>query len=88
MVWGVLENWGARRKSELRRHLSQYDVIWPSPQLVETCSRLRSTMRGGGHTMQSADAWIAATAIMLGCPLASRDRDFSRIPNLQVIRTP
>ncbi len=38
--------------------------------------------------MQMADAWIGATAIMLGCPLASRDKAFIRIPDLRVVRSP
>ena len=34
----------------------------------------------------NADAWIAATALMLDCPLASHDRDFSGIANLALIQ--
>ena len=35
-----------------------------------------------------ADAWIAATAIMLSCPLASHDGHFMEIPNLRLIKSP
>ena len=38
--------------------------------------RLRSTLR-----------WLI-TAVPLGCPLATHDRDFSQIPNLQLIQGP
>lgn len=77
--------WGAKRRTQFTKHLNQYTVIWSSPQLVEICAGLRSRMRSSGHTLQVADAWIAATAVMLGCPLASQDKNFASVPNLQLI---
>ena len=29
------------------------------------------------------DAWIAATALTLGCPLASDDNDFRAVPGIE-----
>lgn len=80
--------WGSRRRNELIHHLENYEVIWPSPELVEICARLRAERRAAGRQIQVADAWIAATAILLGCPLASEDRDFDGIPNLEIVRAP
>ena len=80
--------WGDRRKNDLARHLEQYEVIWPNPEIVELCARLRSERRATGQDLQKADDWIAATAISLDCPLASHDRDFSGIPDLQLIQAP
>lgn len=34
----------------------------------------------------SGDDRAAATTIMLDCPLASHDRDFSRIPGLEAVQ--
>ena len=82
------KGWGDRRKNELAHHLEQYEVIWPSLELVATCARLRSERKSAGREMQATDAWIAATAIMLNCPLASHDRDFSDIPDLELIQLP
>ena len=80
--------WGARRMGELETYLQRYEVIWPNPRLVEFCARLRAERRAAGREMEVADAWIAATALYLDCPLASHDRDFSGIPGLQLIRNP
>ena len=82
------KGWGERRKSELAAHLKQYEVIWPSAELVERCARLRAGRRSIGRKLEVADAWIAATALMLQCPLASHDGDFMGIPNLDLIRAP
>ena len=78
--------WGGRRKNELARHLEQYEIVWPSPELVEICASLRAECRSAGREIQVADAWVAATALMLKCPLASHDGDFKDIPDLVLIR--
>ncbi len=77
--------WGRRRMNELARHLEQYEVIWSSPELVNICARLRSESQAVGRALQRADAWIAATAILLDCPLMSHDGDFSDIAGLTVV---
>lgn len=60
--------WGERRTDELARHLDHDEIFWASPELLEACARLRSERRAAGREMNSADAWIAATAILLKCP--------------------
>ena len=87
MLFGAFSNnWGERRRQELGRYLSQFEVIWPGPSLVDVCARLRSERRLAGRELKSADAWIAATAILLDCPLAADDGDFENIPGLDLIR--
>ncbi len=80
--------WGDRRKNRLRRDLDQYEVVWPSPEIVHISAHLRSEREGAGRRLNTADAWVAATAILLDCPLAAHDRDFARIPDLEIVRAP
>ena len=80
-------NWGERRQASLDEYLDQYEVVWASDELVRICARLRSERRSAGREMKLADAWIAATAILLQCPLATHDRDFVAIPNISLIRS-
>ena len=89
-LWfGTYKNgWGERRKSELAQHLELYEVIWPNHELVEVCANLRTSAETAGRSLNTADAWIAATAIYLNSPLASHDRDFSGVPNLSLIQQP
>ena len=89
-IWygAYAKSWDVTRMKELARHLDQYEVVWPSPRLADVCARLRSERKLAGREMQSADAWIAATVIMLGCPLASHDRDFVGIPSLELLQAP
>ena len=83
-----VNGWSARRWEALVMRLRRYGVIWPSPELVETCARLRSERQQIGRRLELADAWIAATALSLRCPLASHDGDFDDIPGLELIRAP
>ena len=78
--------WGDNRKNALKRYLDRYAVIWPTLEVVHISSRLRAEREIVGQTLATGDSWIAATAVMLKCPLASHDRDFSGIPGLQLIR--
>lgn len=88
-LWfGTYKNdWGERRQARLAEHLNQYEVVWASDELVHICARLRSERRSVGRELKSADAWIAATAILMDCPLAAHDGDFSDIPGLKLIRS-
>lgn len=87
--FGALKNnWGAARRNGLRQHLAQYDIVWPTHEVLDISANLRSDQEKAGRRLEKGDAWIAATALTLNCPLASHDRDFDWIPNLEVIRAP
>ena len=87
MWFGALKNeWGEGRKRELDNFLQRYEIIWPDQALVIVSAQLRVDREKAGRKLNTADAWIAATAILLNCPLASHDRDFSGIPNLSLIQ--
>ncbi|MCY3506731.1 MAG: PIN domain-containing protein [Chloroflexi bacterium] len=77
--------WGERRRGELARHLEHYEVVWVGPELVDVCARLRTERKAAGRELPVADAWIAATALLLKCPLATRDHVFSDIPGLELL---
>ncbi len=81
-------NWGPVRLAELRSHMNPYRVIWPDGELVEVHARLRAECRQAGLALDPADAWIAATAIHLESSLATIDRDFRRVPGLNVLELP
>ena len=79
--------WGTGRTRELEAHLQQYETIWPDAEIATVCARLRAESLSAGRRLNTADAWIAATALTLNCPLASHDSDFDGIPGLEVIRS-
>ena len=83
MVMPIKYDWSAKQLNELMRYLDQYIVIPPNLELLRISARLRAER--SGRRLNIADAWVAATALYLGCPLASHDSDFFNIPNLRLI---
>ena len=79
-------SWGDRRKNALRQSLDRYEVMWPNSDLVRISAHLRSERERVGRRLNTGDAWVAATALLLECPLASDDHDFSDIPDLELIQ--
>ena len=59
--------WGERRINDLNRHLRQYEVIWPNPELVEVSARLRVRQQETGRRL--------ATGRRLDC----RDRALAQV---------
>ena len=78
--------WGAGRMANLEACLSRYEVFHSTGELALTSARLRRRCRAAGHTLDTADAWIAATAVLLDCPLLSNDRGFAVVPDLKLIQ--
>ena len=62
-------NWGEIRQETLAILILQYEVIWPDRELVYACARLRAERKQVGRELGIADAWIAATALMLNAHL-------------------
>ena len=90
LLFGVLKNnWVQRRIDDLFEYVgTNYDMIGYDLELVRASARLRTESERRGRQLSAADAWIAATAVLLGCPLLSHDKDFGDPPNLCVIRYP
>ena len=82
------KGWGARRMTSLHKHLEGYTVVYPSRSLVLICAELRANQLRIGRPLSTADAWIAATAIVLDCPLASHDGGLASVPGLRLIQAP
>jgi predicted nucleic acid-binding protein len=47
-------------------------------------ARLKQEARSAGVAINDNDLWIAATAIVIGATLVTRDADFRRLPGLTV----
>ena len=89
LLHGALHaGWGSRRRKELLHHLEEYEVAWPDERTVRISADLRAKRKKKGRELKTADAWIAAAAISLGCPLVSDNGDFVGIENLALIRAP
>lgn len=62
--WADIRGWGAVRREELRKFLSHYVVQYPDRNLCQLWGSVVATARRAGRPIDSADAWIAATALL------------------------
>ncbi len=84
--WALLRSWGERRKQALDQHLMQYTLIPFDHDLCQTWAEIRYEATSGGRKIETADAWIAATARLYQVPLITHNRaDFDWVNGLTVI---
>jgi predicted nucleic acid-binding protein len=81
--------WGELRRRRLERGIAELAVLQPDDEMITTCATLRAECQQIGHALgdklHDGDGWIAATAIRIGCPLATHDGVFNGAPRLVLI---
>jgi tRNA(fMet)-specific endonuclease VapC len=86
LLWPTANEWGEFRRAALLRHMSLYTTLYPDGRTCAIWADVVDHCRRGGHPIQTADAWIAATAQQWSIPLVTTDfRDYSAIENLDVV---
>ena len=73
--WPLERDWGQRRKIELAQHLTRYVVLPVSRELCGKWAEVSFTAKRKGRPIQTADAWIAASALFYQVPLITNNRD-------------
>lgn len=87
MRQGALEaNWGPRKRDVLETYLADFSMLHSDSLLCSTWAALRSESTRKGRQMSSADAWIAATALVLSAPLVTNNpKDYRHLDKLQLV---
>lgn len=87
MRQGALDaSWGPRKRDLLEAYLSDYSVLHTDSALCSTWAELRNESARKGRRMSSADAWIAATAVVLSAPLVTNNpKDYRHLDRLQLV---
>jgi len=85
--WAIIHNWGKRRHGELLQFISDNFVIADSNEaLCLKWAEVKGAVRRTGHVIETAAAWIAATALLHNAPLITHNAaDFEHVPGLTVI---
>ena len=87
MRQGALDaNWGPRKCDVLEVYLADFSVLHSDTLLCSTWAAVRNESVRKGRQMSSADAWIAATALVLSAPLVTNNpRDYRHLDQLQLV---
>jgi tRNA(fMet)-specific endonuclease VapC len=84
--WSIDRNWGAARKAELETYLNKYTILPATRELCSAWAKVSSEARKKGRTIQTADAWIAASALFYQVPLVTNNADdYTMIDGLQLL---
>jgi predicted nucleic acid-binding protein len=84
--WALLSNWSAQRVDWLRIFLARFVIVPSSRDLVTKWAHVMVTSRRAGRRLETADAWIAATAVLYEAPLLTHNwKDYLGIKGLNLI---
>ncbi|MDQ2807534.1 MAG: type II toxin-antitoxin system VapC family toxin [Chloroflexota bacterium] len=84
--WALTRNWGAARNSQMETHLRQFVIDPFDRTLCRVWAQVVDSVQRQGRTIHTADAWIAATALLHDIPLMTHNRkDYEFVPDLKLI---
>lgn len=79
--WAILTEWQAKRVEWLRTFLRRFVIVPTSRDLVLKWAEVMVTVRRSGRRLETADAWIAATAVLYDAPLITHNAgDYLGVP--------
>jgi tRNA(fMet)-specific endonuclease VapC len=82
----LLSNWHAKRIEWLRVFLGRFLVVPSSRDLILKWAEVMVAARRAGRRLETADAWIAATALLYDAPLLIDNAgDYRGVPALKLI---
>ena len=84
--WTLERNWGERRRQELEEYLTRYLILQSDDQMCDRWAQAMNSARRRGQPLGPADAWVAATALVLDIPLVTHNgAHYVGIEGLRVI---
>jgi tRNA(fMet)-specific endonuclease VapC len=79
-------NWGPRKCDLLEAYLADFSLLHSDDLLCSTWAAVRSESIRKGRQISAADAWIAATALILSAPLVTNNpKDYRHLEKVQLI---
>jgi tRNA(fMet)-specific endonuclease VapC len=84
--WGLQYRWSSQRVHWLRLYIERFTVVPSSPDLCRKWAEVMVAARAAGRRIETADAWIAATALLYDAPLVTHNgSDNLGVPGLKLI---
>jgi tRNA(fMet)-specific endonuclease VapC len=85
-AWAAQRNWGQPARERLEQSLSRYTIHFSDRRLCTLWATVTTAARRAGHPIGVADAWIAATALLLSAPLVTHNpSDYAGVPGLTIL---
>jgi tRNA(fMet)-specific endonuclease VapC len=88
ILFGIYRLPDGKKRRELAARSTQYFAVVPCEAVpvaaADEYARLKVETQRQGKTIGDNDLWIAATALVLGATLVTRDPDFGFVPGLTI----
>src|SRR5689334_7011096 len=87
MRQGALDaKWGQRKCALLEAYLADFSALHSDSLLCSMWAAVRSESMQKGRPISSADAWIAATALVLSAPLVTNNpTDYRHLDKVRIV---
>jgi len=83
--WALLSGWSAKRVEWLRVFLRRFAIVPSSHELALKWAHVMVSARRAGRRIETADAWVAATALLYDAPLLTHNTsDYLGVPGLRL----
>ena len=84
--WTLERNWSDKRRQELEAYLTRYLILHSDDHMCDRWAQAINSARLRGRPIGPADAWVAATALLLDVPLVTHNgAHYAAIDGLRVI---
>jgi predicted nucleic acid-binding protein len=84
--WILQAKWGPDRISRFRSYMKRFTSIPSSRDLVLCWAQVMIEAQKRGRRIETADAWIAATALLYGADLLTNNpSDYSGVPGIRIL---
>lgn len=80
-----IRGWSGRRRASLTRFLKSVTTVYPTLATSRAYAHLRAALEHVGEPLETADLWIAATALAAGITLIAHDAAFRRVTGLRLV---
>ncbi|CAN5670240.1 type II toxin-antitoxin system VapC family toxin [soil metagenome] len=84
--WKFQSNWSEIKNKKFEKLLSDYGVVYADEELCNLWARITINAQKKGRPIGTADAWVAAAALMFDVPLVTHNRKhFENVESLKII---
>ncbi|HKP10537.1 MAG TPA: PIN domain-containing protein [Blastocatellia bacterium] len=84
--WALQHQWGITKRNNLEVYLHRHIITYSDRDLCHKWAQAIVSARRNGRPIRTADAWIAATALLHGMPLLTHNRsNYLGVDGLSVV---
>lgn len=82
----IRASWGPQKRLALEQYIADFSISHANDRLCSAWAAIRCESSRKGRRMQAADAWIAATAVVMAAPLLTNNvKDYTHLDGIEIV---